>query len=167
MDAAEAMTAASNFLTSRGFAAEQSAFTMGGQWDTLQLRRGRTKAARAKSVADLPQVVHVHWDRGRVTVALSIEASNVWGGGSFVMGTATENPKRMRLHQSLLNAIAIGLEMLLAQRVPREMAMAEWEKVEADIARAASRRRIRIAIVIGIVVLIFAGLIVLAVATSK
>jgi hypothetical protein len=167
MEAPQAMAAASEFLARRGFEAPRTAFSMNQQWDTLEVRRGRAKARSARSVAQLPQVVNLSWDRGRVTVALSIEASNVWGGGSFVLGTTVEKPKRMRLHQSLLGAIAIGLEMLLAQQVPPEMAMAQWDRVEEEIAKAARRRRIRIAIVIGIVILFFGALIALIATFAK
>ena len=125
LDPQQTMRAASEFLGSHGFIAQTRAgFAMGqGEWDRLEMRRGQTKLRKAKSVAQLPQVAHVHWDRGRVNVGLSIEPSAAWGGNSvFQMGITSNsmvvgNAKKMKLHAALLMAIANGLEAVVARGV--------------------------------------------------
>ncbi|MBC8105046.1 MAG: hypothetical protein H7Z14_00525 [Anaerolineae bacterium] len=168
LDAPQAMHAASEMLGRRGFVSETgSGFTVGqAQWDRLDMRRGK-KAARAKSVSELPQRVHVGWDRGRVTVAMAIEPSAVWGGSAWNLqlgfgvssGTNDGSPKKMRLHTDLLMSIARSLEQLLANRQPPEVAMQEWDQAEAAIAVAARKRRIRMWIVAGVIITVFAALI--------
>lgn len=141
MDAPEAMRAATEMLRSRGFeSAAGAAFPVGSvEWDSLEMRRGKSNPARAKNVAELPQGVRLHWDRGRVSVAISITASAEWGLGGHAT-VASERPAKMRLHQELLTAIAVSLEQRLAQRQEPATAMAEWERVEAMIRDAARRR---------------------------
>ena len=169
MDPAETMRAAADLLTRRGFEnAGGSAFAVGsGEWNTLEMRRGKTKAAKAKNIAQLPQTAHVQWDRGRVSVALAIEPSAVWGGGGISLGfgldggTPDGKPKKMKLHTAMLMAIARGLEAVLAHRKPPESALAEWDHVEADIYRAAKRRLWRNAIILIVFFAIIGGFITL------
>ncbi len=174
MEPAETMRAAAELLGRRGFTnIAGSAFAVGSaEWNTLEMRRGKTKAAQAKNIAQLPQTAHLEWDRGRVSVALAIEPNAVWGGGSFSIGFGLDaaspqgKPKKMKLHTELLMAIANALERVLARREAAEALMAEWDRVEAEIHRAARRRIWRNAIIVTLFLLIAGGLITLAVMNS-
>ena len=171
MEPADTMRAAADLLTRRGFEnAGGSAFAVGsGEWNTLEMRRGKNKAAKAKNIAQLPQTAHVHWDRGRVSIALAIEPSAVWGGGGISLGfgldggTPDGKPKKMKLHTELLMAIANALELVLAQRRPPESVTGDWDRIEVEIHRAAKRRLWRNAIILIAFLAIMAGLITLAV----
>ena len=163
-EAADTMQAALQFLAQRGF--EQSgpaAFPVGGEWKDLELRRGRKNAARAKNVVELPQVARVHFDRGRVTVLLTIEASHAWGGsgGGFTLthGSVQGNPKKMQLHTRMLTAIATGLEQVITRGGDPAVAGQAWFAVESDAYEAGRRRAWRNAIIAGVVIAIFALLI--------
>src|SRR3954452_20642571 len=88
MEGSDAMRAASEFLTARGFAVKgQNDFAVGGGWTTLEVIRGKSNAARAKSIAELPQRLRLDYDRGRVTVAATLE---YYQRGSF--GTTASEP---------------------------------------------------------------------------
>jgi hypothetical protein len=155
-EARQAMQAAMQFLASRGFQrAEQSAFPMNPEWNTLEMRRGRKRAAHAKNIAELPQTAHVQWDRGRVTVALSIEPSHAWGGSqvSFGLnvGSASGKPKQMVLHAQMLSAIATGLEQLLAYGASPELAAEPWSAADEEARRLGKRRKRRHIIVLVVV----------------
>jgi hypothetical protein len=175
MEPGDAMRTAADLLARRGFvSAAGSAFAVGsGEWNTLEMRRGKTRAAKAKNIAQLPQVAHVQWDRGRVSVVLSIEPSAVWGGGSFSigfgldMGASSGNPKKMKLHTELLMAIARALEGVLAQRQAPEAVLGEWDRVEAEIQRAAKRRFWRNTIILICFLLAIAALITTIALTVK
>ena len=156
LDAPQTMQAAMQFLQSRGFDRSSSAFPMGGEWDTLEMRRGKKNAARAKNVTQLPQVAHVNWDRGRVTVVLSIEPSYVWGGAStaaFGLTAGTEKPKKMKLHAQMLSGIASGLEQLLVHNAAPDTAAQQWMYAEEE-AFAAARRRFRRNLIITLVIVL-------------
>ncbi len=163
LEAPDALRRASEFLTGGGFAVQgQNAFQLGG-WNTLELTRGKVNAARAKSIQDLPQRVRIEWDRGRVTVAAYIQA---YGRGTFNIGSGVELPAqspKVRLHAQLLTAIAHGLELLLAYGRPPQEAYVAWQQVAALIDEDARRRRRNGWIVAAVLVLLFAGLIGLAI----
>jgi hypothetical protein len=170
MEPGDTMRAASSLLGSRGFEQAGGAFAVGsGEWNTLEMRRRKT-AARARNIAQLPQTAHVQWDRGRVTVVLGIEPSAVWGGGGFSLGfgaTVTDgNAKKMKLHTELLMAIANALEAVLVRRQPPEAVTAEWDRVEAEIHRAAKRRLWRNVVILVVFFAFIGGLIALAVINS-
>lgn len=159
LEAQPALERAGALLSSRGFA---HAGTRYGSDAQLHMNRGNAKAAKARSVTELPQVVRIEWDRGRVMVAASIEASPTWGGASS-WGGISERPQKMTLHTRLLTAIANALEAVVARDLPVNEAAAEWDHVERDVAEAAaeharrSRRRMIIlwsilAIIIGAIV---------------
>jgi hypothetical protein len=166
MEAPQTMQSAMQFLSAGGFARnDRPAFAVDPSWVALEMRRGKKKAARAKDISQLPQIAHVHWDRGRVTVALSIEPSSAWGGrgGGFQIGGSTEdNPKKMKLHTEMLFAIANGLEQVLTRNVAPEQAMGPWGAVEQEVRRVARKRRVKNAIIVGIFLAFVAGLVVLA-----
>lgn len=166
MEASEALQLASAFLTARGFeAASQGAFAVDGLWTSAAFRRGQAKARRAKSIAELPQQVHLEWDRGRVTVAASIEHAE---RSSFSMGEIKADSPKLRIHTDLLLAIARGLEMVLAENQPAEHAYQQWDHVNQFIAENARRKRGRSRILIAVAIVLFAltiGMIVLATLT--
>lgn len=172
MEPAQTMQAAMQFLASRGFARPDAvAFPIGnGEWTTLEMRRGKQKASRARDVSQLPQVAHVQWDRGRVTVVLTIEPSHVWGGssGSFGLqvGGADGHPKKMKLHTQMLTAIATGLEQVIAGGVLPGAAAQAWAAADEEAYRLARRRSRRNWIILGVVVALLAGVIALAVLAS-
>ena len=78
--------------------------------DTIEAVRGR-KQATARKVVQLPQVVRLTYDRGRVTVAANITPR----GG-----------KEMPVHAKLMTAMARGLEWLLVDGRSTDEMMAEW-----------------------------------------
>jgi hypothetical protein len=145
MDEQPALQLAWEFLSRRGFVpAPAPAASAGGSQSGLHMMRGFANARHAKSIVDLPQRVHLHFDRGRVTLAVSIEPSAVWGGAHVLsVGAASGHPSRMKIHQALLHGIAVGLERLLADRASAEAAAADWDAAERASADAAHRRRRR------------------------
>jgi uncharacterized membrane protein YidH (DUF202 family) len=165
----ETMDRARAFLESRGFVADTRAgFALGPtQRDRLEMRRGKAKLRQAKSVSQLPQAAQIHWDRGRVDVGLSIEPSAVWGGNTFMQmnigltsnSAVVGNPKKMQMHTDLLMAIANGLEAVIVEGQPTDMAAAAWDNVERTIAEAARRRRRRNMITVIVLVLIIVAVI--------
>jgi hypothetical protein len=163
LEAPDALRLASEFLTAGGFLVQQQpGFQLGG-WTTLEVARGRSNAARAKSIDDLPQRVRVEWDRGRVTVAAYIQA---FGRGSFSVGSGVELPAhspKVRLHAQLMTAIAHGLELLLAYQRPFPEAQQAWASVAVLVREDARRRRRNSVITITVLVAIFAALIGLAI----
>jgi hypothetical protein len=152
----EAIQQAADYLAARGFTASQ-----GMSPTCLEMRRGQTNAARAKNVRELPQLVRMEFDRGRLNLALSIGANHAWGGASMfsITGDVAGNPRKMHLHLALLRAIAFGLEQLLSCHGPRQADYGSWDRAEAEILAAARRRNRRI----GIVLLVVFGLIALVI----
>ena len=166
LEAPDALRMASEFLTGGGFAVQgQNAFQLGG-WNNVELTRGKVNAARAKTIQDLPQRVRIEWDRGRVTVAAYIQA---FGHGTWSVGSGVElpaNSPKVRLHAQLLTAIAHGLELLLAYHRPPEEAYRAWQQVAALIDEDARRRKRNSRLLIIVLVLLFAGLIGLAIVAN-
>jgi hypothetical protein len=172
LDSTQAMQAATRFLSVGGFEpAGGPTFPVGGgEWNTLEMRRGKKKAARAKNIAQLPQTAHVQWDRGRVTVALAIEPSYTWGGSTFLgvsFGAAHANPKKMGLHTQMLSAVATGLEQVLVQGASPDTAAQPWLALDEQARRLARRRTLRNVIIVVAVFALFAGMITLIALTAK
>lgn len=170
-DAMQTMQSAMQFLGARGFERSEAAFPIGGEWTTLEMRRGKKKAARAKNIAQLPQTAHVQWDRGRVTVVLSIEPNYVWGGSGaqigFHIGPSTGNPKKMKLHTTMLSAIATGLEQVLVYEALPDLAAQPWQAADEEARRLATRRIWRNVIIAIAVIAIFVVIIALVAAYAK
>jgi hypothetical protein len=173
LEAREAMRRASEMLATQGFAADTAFAVQKDDWNTLEMRRGKKRASRAKNIAELPQVVHIHYDRGRVNLALSIEPNYVWGGGSFssigfgIDSTSpTGNSKKMRLHAELLTAIAEALEQVMSHEPRHGLSLQRWDFVEEEIRRVARRRTIRNIILVVAIPLIIAALITLVIVLS-
>ena len=152
-DADAALQAAGELLAARGFVHEPAP----RQPPRLAMRRGTRAAAKAKSVAELPQTAHLQFDRGRVTVVLSIEPSAAFGGASswaMHSGPSEGDPKKMKLHAELLTAIANALEAVVAQGQPAESATVEWDRVDVAIAEGSLKRKRDVWIVLLVILLI-------------
>jgi hypothetical protein len=166
LEAHDAMNAAMQFLSRHGFMNEQrQGFVVGQeQWNVLDMRRGASNARKAKSVKDLPQRVHLEYDRGRITVAASIEPSAAWGGRSSFSTTASDgNPRKMHIHQSLLMNLVTGLEAVLVKSQPVEEASQGLLFTERHALEEARYRSRRNWIVLGVILLFFVGIITLVV----
>jgi hypothetical protein len=126
MEASDALRQAADFLGQRGFvASRQDAFSMdAGNWTSLEVRRGKPDPRNARRLLDFPQMVRLEFDRGRVSVAVSI----------------MDMRNRSKASQALLVAIANSLEALLERRVAPEQAGARWDAVEVQLRRRSIRR---------------------------
>jgi hypothetical protein len=162
---------ASEFLTAGGFVVQRDpAFSVGTPSTKLEVTRGVANAAKAKTIDQLPQRLALEWDRGRVTVAASIE----WfAPGAFRSGSRREPPPhspKVRPHIELMNGLMVALEALLARRVPFEEARGQWAAIEARVReesrRLARRRNLTTGLVVGGIVLLFVLIIVIAIAAS-
>jgi hypothetical protein len=118
-EAADALAAAGRFLENGGFHVEAQSERL------LELRRGCKKAAKAKSITELPQEARIEFDRGRVTVAVLTQ----------------ENRKAGPMHRDLLMGIAQGIEDSLVRGVPDAEARRAWSEAEVRIAEDLARRR--------------------------
>ncbi len=133
-EAAEALTAARDFLAKGGFrvAVETE--------NVLEMKRGREKVGQAKGLLQLPQQVRVEFDRGRVSVAVLIQ----------------HDVKASSKCRELLLMIAQGLENLLARGVPAAEVRRPLDALETQIAADFSRRHRRtIIFAIAVLVLVF------------
>jgi hypothetical protein len=165
LEGADTLRLAVEFLTAGGFMVQpgQGPPPIGGGRAFVELARGRTNAAKAKSVEELPQRVCVEWDRGRVTVAAYIQA---YTRTAFSVGSGDELPAhspKVRLHAQLMSAISQGLEILLAHRRPFEEALQPWQAVASAVAHDAAQRRRKSTIKAAVIIGIFALLIGLAI----
>jgi hypothetical protein len=175
LEASQALAAASDFLARGGFQAEaEHAFQVGAEgWTTLEMKRGRRSAARAKDPTQCPQQVRLEWDRGRVTVGASIEAAAnrnrafLYGGVVGLAITAgRKSSKQAKDYTDLMIVIARGLDNLLARQMPGEQAGQEWFALEASLKERARRQRIRSWIYLGIFLALIIGCIVLIAVTA-
>jgi hypothetical protein len=115
---------------------------------SVTLRRGKAKINRVVRSDDLPQQVVVHFDRGRIQFAASLEESPA---------LRRERP----LQQEFLMTLATLTEACLSRREPLQRARAAWDLLADRIERSYHRRRRRNRIGLGIVLLILFGFIAL------
>ncbi len=166
----DALTAASAMLGHGGFVAEgENAFRVGEtEWTSIQMMRGKKSIAKAKDPSECPQRVLLHWDRGRVTVAASIEpkvrstAFSYRGAGYGSLtnsGLAMKSGKRTKDFSDLMIAISLGLEALLVARQPAETASQGWFALETTLKEKARKARRRSWIFAGVFLAIIVGLI--------
>jgi hypothetical protein len=170
----QAMGMASEFLARGGFVAEaDQAFDLasGGQWTTLQVRRGRTSSYRAKDPTEAPQRVRLEWDRGRIAVAASIDATST-RGRSFslgpTIGTSELKGKRARPYADLMVAISQDVDDLLVGRVAAGAAGGRWFPLERQLRDTARKARRRSWIILGVfLVLVIVLVAIIAIAGSR
>lgn len=176
MESHEAMRAASDFLARGGFVAQaEQAFQLGSEgWTTLEMRRGRKNASRAKDPTECPQLIRLEWDRGRVTVAAAIEPQNtrgrgfLWGGFlGLAISAGSRASRRTREHSDLMITLSRGIETLLSQRRAPEEAALAWFAMEGELKAKARRSRVRSWIYLGIFLAVVVALIVLMVIVSS
>ncbi len=167
-----ALTAASEMLAAGGFLAEaQDGFRVGEtQWTTLQMKRGKKTSARAKDPTECPQRIRLDWDRGRVTVAASIEPKSrrrgyYYGGllGLALAAADQKSGKATKDYTDLLIVISIALEDLLARRSPPDVAVKNWYALQNQLKIKAKKSRTRSWIVLAIFLAVMIGLVVFAV----
>ena len=166
LDGPIALAAGQAFFEDLGFTGESA------DEKAVQLRRGRKEAPNALSLSIgnrdrgfwgnykamdfrlLPQKARIEFDRGRVTVAVSL----------IQYGKPTPQQER------LLMAAANGVEMVLVRHAEIAVARASWDQIDGEV-EAAIRKRKRRSRIILLVVLIFLalmiGLVVIAAVMSK
>jgi hypothetical protein len=148
LDSTQALESSFRFLQSRGFSPNNGDIVRPQvSADRLELKRGKENPARARNVSELPQSIRLDFDRGRISLAISITPSTAWGGGSFTNSDVgvqikdVENSRRLKLHHDLVVGIAYGLERLVGERLPPEEAARDWNCAEEKIIEAARRRK--------------------------
>ena len=176
LPSAKAMGAASEMLGKAGFVAEkQDGFRLGEtDWNSLQMKRGKKRAARAKDPTECPQRIRLDWDRGRVTVAASIEPKIVrrsfgyYGliGLAVAASTASRTGKNTKDYSDLMILIATSLEDLLARQNSPEIAEQGWYAFQDELKLKAKKARRRTWILLGILFVIIVGAIVLGIDAS-
>lgn len=191
LEAPQALALAAEFLAGRGFVnAEGSAFavqpvavapgqpmpvvplssgpaTPAGGWNSLEMKRGVKNPARAKSVAELPQVIRLEFDRGRINVAASIPAwaRSFWTAGSRELKAT--HPK-VKGNVDLMMAIIWGLEQVVVHQHPPHVAASNWLQVESHLIAEGQkkRRRSTVWLVLAIIFVVVAVTLVIVAAMS-
>ncbi len=159
----QALGAASEMLARGGFIAEnQEGFRVGEtEWTTLQMKRGKKRAARAKDPSECPQRIRMEWDRGRVTVAAAIEPKSRRGGyyyGGGLIGVAVVAATRSRRgagkdakdYADLMILITTSLEDLLARGALPEVAQQPWYAFQDVLKAKAKKARMKLLILFGV-----------------
>jgi hypothetical protein len=118
-DAAATLAMASELLTQLGFKKVTSLP------DAADFCRGKASPQRADRADELPQRVRLEYDRGRVSMAASIECVR----------------KSKPVHRSMLLSLTEAVEGYLGRNLPIFKARAAWDAVARDIAAKTARRR--------------------------
>ncbi len=171
-----ALGAASELLAKAGFVAEaQEGFRVGETaWTSLQMKRGTKNSTRAKDPTECPQRIRLDWDRGRITLAASIEPKPArrgyyYGGvvGYAIAASNNRKGKNTKDYSDLMILIANSLEELLARQSPPEVAEQPWFAFQDQLRAKAQKARRRSYILLGILFAIIIGMIVFAVIASQ
>jgi hypothetical protein len=116
------------------------------------MRRGGKKYKPGMRFLELPQTVRLEYDRGRVSMAVSIQAHNqsIWASGPM----RADSPKASA-YVSWMMSLAQTMELLLAQHQPLEVAAQGWHAADAQLAQkpAAKRRAMKIVLACIVIVL--------------
>jgi hypothetical protein len=139
-----ALAAASQLLAQGGFAAERNDATPSNE-KTLQMHRGR---AGARDATELPQRIHLQWDRGRINLAAFIDSlpqhrSFSRSIGSTVLIETRAVKQKKKLNSDLMIAISRAVELLLAGELSPEDAGRDWLASESKIKAASRQVRLR------------------------
>jgi hypothetical protein len=136
LDQAAAFQLAGEILTKLGFVAESQPTS-----DSIVFRRGMKSAQVAKRSDQLPQRAMLHFDRGRIQLAASLEEARSLRAESL-------------LQKELLISLAGLLESCLSRGEPMATARSRWDSASAKIYNRHQRRRRTN----GIVLLVFLGI---------
>jgi hypothetical protein len=140
LEPSEVLDAVEDLAGRLGFTVEQRTE------EKLAARRGKLRAARAKTIRDLPQRLQVQYERGRVTLAVALEPHGRPGD----------------IHRDMLLTISNVFESKLARGVAADDALSQMRGVNDRIDRDARYRRIGMAIILTVLILIGAGVVALA-----
>jgi hypothetical protein len=152
----EAFTRADETLASLGFIgpldpslydASQPAVRTAPSVITRDWKRGHKKAKRNAKHSDLPQHARVEFDRGRITLALSVEIPF----------------KQDKLHSEMLVSIAKSLELRLSKDASVTDSLTPADAIQAIIDKKARRATIGRAIAISFLVLFVLGIVALGI----
>jgi hypothetical protein len=155
MESTKAMALASSFLQASGFQAKaQQAFQMGGDWNVLEMTRGKP---RQRSPSKCFQQVRFEFDRGRMSMAATILPLARKSFGVVLSSASTMDlkptSKAGKPYTDLMLALALAMDQLLAQGKSTEEVMLSWREAESFAGTQFRRRKRRTTI---IAVLIFA-----------
>lgn len=109
--------------------------------DFIIVRRGKKTAARARNITELPLRIRIEFDRGRVTVAASLETRRKPGP----------------LHREMILAL-IGAVESTGNGADMTTAQAEYDLVHQRIEDDAARRRRRTVIVVVVALLVIVAM---------
>lgn len=144
--AAETFTTIARTLNSLGFRIDHE------DGSGLKASKGLNKAAKAKSVSELPQSVKVNFDRGRVELAVGAELKGKTGG-------------HLPEHQALLVAQIIEADLTSESEAAR--LRSAWQDLEIQIwehrDRQARKRTMAWLGVIGLIVFVIVAIVAAAV----
>jgi len=148
LESEEALCRAHTLLSSIGFTTPpQRGIPMAGTaWTTLEMKRGRKQARNHYCAADCPQRLRVEWDRGRITLANSMET--------------IRKPKAP--HKEIALGVARGVEDLLCRQTPIEDCHRTLAEMEGRIRKAHRRKAALVWIILLIFIAACVGLIIMA-----
>ncbi len=156
MESREALTTASAMLQSLGFQVKNSnAFQM-GEWNDLEVSRGKPNSGRAKDITQCLHRIRLEFDRGRVNLAASIQpmtrGNRTFRIGGVFSGAGANSvadlpAKKQRAYSDLLLIIAHSLEALLTQRSQPQEASQRWIAYEQEVRETARSARKRSTII--------------------
>jgi hypothetical protein len=138
LDEAQVYRQANEFLLRAGFSMEGSL-----EADSVVYQRGKKKGGFYKHFAELPQRVHIGFDRGRVNLAASIH----------------ESGKVHQAHRDMVLGIVTGLEKYIVGSVPLPDAGAAFAAAgllaDKEFRRRRTRKWIMLAFLAVLILLLF------------
>lgn len=156
---AQAMPTIEQFLRSRGFIIPEDAppASEGSSQPALHLQRPIGRVGRNRWLAILPQILRLQFDRGRITLALSISPQTDWNRKARRPAFKRQiTPGELNGQTNLLVAEAQAVESILAAQLPVDQAVQQWDRIEQQLVQEvqdAARRHRAICIVLGLITL--------------